>query len=38
MRTRISTTASLAVLVATAAPAHAAGDQACVLNPGFDTC
>jgi hypothetical protein len=33
MRTRISiTTASLAILLATAAPAHAAGDQACVLN------
>lgn len=33
MRTRISiTTASLAILLATAAPAHAAGDQACMLN------
>ena len=33
MRTRISiTTASLAILLATASPAHAAGDQACVLN------
>ncbi len=33
MRTRISiTTASLAILVATASPAHAAGDVACVLE------
>lgn len=33
MHTRISiTTASLAILLATASPAHAAGDEACVLN------
>ena len=33
MRIRISiTTASLAILLATASPAHAAGNEACVLN------